>query len=367
MSLTSNSRRSFLSGFAKLGAAAAVAPGLTPTVAQAARTLDPTSSTAEAERRKLAYEVRNAAALYQKTQAYPEHPVNGDALNYPSGVVSYSKGVMQNAMGEFDSSAFFALSKACKSGKMEDYDLVMMGGTARFQNSLAANAYTLEGADSHQLAMPAPPACSSAITAAEMVEDYWRALSRDVAFTDYSTSTVIQNAGAEMNTLSGYTGPKAGGKVTPDVLFRGQTPGDAAGPIVSQFLLKPIPYGGTVIPQLWRTYTPGVAYMTTYAEWLNVQNGIAPSATQQFDSTPRYIRNLRDLAAFVHSDYPYEAFLNDACILQGLGSAVASRTNPYAQSSTMTGYVTFGPVMVFDLVARVTAAILKAAFFQKWA
>ncbi len=361
------SRRSFLSGVAVAGAASAV-PGMLKAEENGAKMepLAKSTSPSETARQRLAYQVRLAAANYQKDQPVAAHAVNVDETRSPSGVVSYSKGLMQNALGEPDSLSYRAFVKACETGSMDSFNLVVMGGTSRLANPLGAYAYGLEGADSHQLTMPAPPSCSSAGMAADMVEDYWRALTRDVAFNDYGTAGLIQQASDDMSTLSAYSGVKVNGKVTPNVIFRGQTAGDLQGPILSQFLLKPIPYGGTIIPQTWRTYTPGSDYVTTYGDWLNIQNGIPPTATQQFDTTPRYIRNMRDLAAFVHNDYPYEAFLNAACILQGLGGAVASTTSPYAVGGPTTGFVTFGPVMVFDLVSRVAAAALRAAWFQKW-
>jgi hypothetical protein len=35
-------------------------------------------------------------------------------------------------------------------------------------------------------------------------------------------------------------------------------------------------------------------FMTTFSEWLSIQNGCTPSRTTQFDPTPRYIRSGRD-------------------------------------------------------------------------
>jgi len=39
-------------------------------------------------------------------------------------------------------------------------------------------------------------------------------------------------------------------------------------------------------------------YLTDFATWLSVQNGTPPVAKPQFESTRRYIRNLRDLARY---------------------------------------------------------------------
>ncbi len=371
-----NSRRSFVSGFAALGAASAVplaisaqdlgSANLSAGPAGLAAAAKPGAVVSNTSRLRTAWKIRTEAAAFQTSEAIPAHAINGDDIVNPSGGLSYSKGILQNALGEPNQEAYKAFKKACASGSVADFNAVVMGGTARFVNPQAAHAYVLEGADPHQLTIAAPPAFSSAAMAADMAEVYWRALARDVPFTDYANSLVVIQACDDLTTFSAYPGVKLNGRVMPANVFRGQAAGDVPGPLISQFLWKPIPYGGTILPQLWRTYLPGSDHLTTYSEWLNLQNGIAPSATVKFDPTARYIRNLRDLAAFVRSDYPYEAFLNAAAILQGLGGAVASSTNPYAVPGTTTGFVNFGPVMVFDLVARVASAALKAAWFQKW-
>src|SRR5207244_4227465 len=110
-------------------------------------------------------------------------------------------------------------------------------------------------------------------------------------------------------------GPKIGGKVTPQTLFRGLTPGDLAGPYISQFLYLPVPFGATFIEQRMRTYLPGVDFLTNYDEWLSVQKGYPPSQVEQFDPVPRYIRNGRDLSQWVHMDVLYQAYFHAMNIL----------------------------------------------------
>jgi len=75
------------------------------------------------------------------------------------------------------------------------------------------------------------------------------------------------------------------------------------GPYVSQFLALPIPYGAMTVPQQISTNVTGDDHMTSYLAWLNIQNGGAPDDHNVFDTTPRYLRDLRDLAAFVHKDF----------------------------------------------------------------
>jgi len=105
--------------------------------------------------------------------------------------------------------------------------------------------------------------------------------------------------------------------------------------------------------------------MTSYMEWLGIQNGTKASTSLRYDPTRRYIRNGRDLAEWVHQDWPYNGFLNALLILQGMKVNVDAG-NPYWGSTTQLGFVTFGPVMYFDLVARVAVEALKATWYQKW-
>ncbi len=105
--------------------------------------------------------------------------------------------------------------------------------------------------------------------------------------------------------------------------------------------------------------------MTSYNEWLNIQNGNPPSIGSTIDKTLRYIRSGRDLAEYVHRDYSYQAFLNTALYLIGSRAPVDSG-NPYLGSHTTGPFVTFGAPYILDMVARVTNAALKAAWYQKW-
>ena len=135
---------------------------------------------------------------------------------------------------------------ALNSGQWADFEAIPLGGAAKLSNPQAAYCYAMEGADAAALASPPPPAFASAWAAGEMVEDYWQALTRDVPFSQYGTDPTIAQAVADLNKLSDYRGPNVNGQVTPDVIFRGPTPGDLTGPFLSQFLLKAGSDGGGV-------------------------------------------------------------------------------------------------------------------------
>ena len=252
------------------------------------------------QRREQAFQVRLQAALNEKHLPVPDHPDNGDEETYPNKIGSYSKGLPHNSLGEVDLAAYQAFRDAIDSGRFADFEAIPLGCPdpsmqRKLVDPLAGLAFDLEGGDSHRFAIPPAPAFSSAQQAAEITELYWQALLRDAPFSEYETHPLAQAAATDLSRLTDFRGPKAGASVTPQTLFRGFTPGDLAGPYVSQFLLRPIPLGVQFIDQRMRTVMPGFDNMTDYADWLNVQNGCLPSQSLQFDPVHRYIRNGRDL------------------------------------------------------------------------
>jgi hypothetical protein len=77
-----------------------------------------------------------------------------------------------------------------------------------------------------------------------------------------------------------------------------------------------VPYGSLTVSQRQRTALPGVDFVTTFDDWLAVQNGALPGK-EPVDPSPRYMRSLRDLCYHVHYDALYQAYLN-ACDAAGV-------------------------------------------------
>lgn len=323
------------------------------------------SATRIARRKNAAFEVRNRAALAQMHVRVAAPVTNDDERLYPNALGSYTKAMPHDAFGIVDPAAWAAFIKAVETGISADFDLIPKGGTVKQANPQAAFAYELAGADSHALAMPPPPAFASAETAGEMVELYGHALLRDVPFESYGSDPLVPPVVAGLNALSDFRGPKAGGVVTAATLFRGITPGDLAGNYISQFLLLPVPYGAQTIHQTYKVPMEGDDHMTTASSWLNILRGGAPTTSISYDATPRYLSTARDLGEYVHRDYTYQAFLNAALILLGMGAPVRSG-NPYKTSVNQGAFVTFGGPDVLARVADVSQSALKAAWFQKW-
>jgi len=323
----------------------------------------------EPERSKRAFLLRGNAALQDRNAGYPSHPTNGDELRYGNRIGNYSKGLPHNSIGEVNPAAYSSLLQAVNSGAAQDFEAIIVGGSTPLVDPQAGLAFDMEGLDSHQFVQGPPPALASAQRAGEAVEDYWMALLRDVNFTQYGTDPTALAAAAELSGLTHFRGPRENGRVSPRTLFRGFTPGDVIGPYVSQFLLQPITYGAIPIEQRINTYlslsSGGSDYLTDTGSWLAIQNGAPPLQQQRTDPTPRHIRNGRDLAAYVHIDALYEAYLN-ACIWLIDNHAPFNPGNPYNSSRNQTGFGTFGSPHVKALLAEVSTRALKAVWFQKW-
>ena len=360
------SRRGFLRG---VGGAAAVTAGMgtfgaalaAPQEAEAAL-IGPYKGQ---QRRQAAWALRKDAAQAQKQSPQGAHPTNSDEDAFADRRGSYSKGLPHNHLGEVDQNAYRTFLAALESGDPADFEAIPMGGNGRLVSPQSAYTYSMAGADSHRLGMPAAPALTSAREASEMTEVYWQAVTRDVPFTDWGAEPLTVAAAADLSNMGDFRGPKAGGQVTPGTLFRGGF-GDLQGPYLSQFLWQTVPFGIGTIEQQYFTPVNGDDYMTSYGDWLAVQRGILPAPTQVLRPYARYISTGRDLGEYVHRDFSFQAYMNAALICLSYGDAALDPANPYVGSASQYSFVTFGGPDILDLVAQASQAAFKAAWFQKW-
>jgi hypothetical protein len=319
--------------------------------------------TPEADRLAQAFRVRRQAAEHARGLGAGAHHANGDEARLP-GIACYSKGLPHDELGVADPKAYGVLLAALGSGKPEDFERIPLGGFVKLANPQAALAFDLLGPDASQPACLPAPGFSSPEQASEIVELYWQALARDVPFAEYEGNPLIQNAAEELSTLPGFRGPKQGGKVISETLFRGVTAGDLAGPYVSQFLWKPIPWLPLKVDQKIRTAVAGLDFMTGVEDWLAMQNG-ALGGVNRFDPVPRYIRSGRDLGEYVHRDFTYQGF-QGACLIALKAGTLPDGGNPYKHSRTQGAFTTFGQPYLLYLLAVVTQVALKACWYQKW-
>lgn len=358
-------RREFLS---KVGRAAVLA-GSAPSVLQAALSTaaqaEQTTTPRSGSRTAHCVGIKKSAAVANAGMPMPVNRSNGDEQRHPAGIVSYHKGLPHNEIGEVDLRAYRSLLRALETGRSADFEKIPLGGKIKLSNPQGGLAFDLGACDSHQTFMATPTALATARRAGEMVENYWMALLRDVNFADYPTNPTAAAAMAELNKAGDFRGPRLKDFVTPQTLFRGCTPGDLVGPYVSQFLLQPIRFGALHVNQLYSTYDPGLDYMTDAASWLQVQNGQGPFEVNVSDPKPRYIRNGRDLSAYVHCDGPYQAYLTAAHWMMQ-NDVPLNVGNPYEKSTTQEGFQTFGGPHVLSLLAEVSNRALKAVWYHKW-
>jgi membrane-associated phospholipid phosphatase len=313
-----------------------------------------------------AYEMRMRSAEIWKSLPEIPHPVNGDEVRYPDKINSFTKTLRHDPLCIVEPASYASMMRAVMTGKTEDFDAVLRGGSVRLKNPTGAHNFQLVGPDQSQYTMRAAPSMASAEQAGEMTELYWQAVARDVPFTGYDTNPVIAAACDDLSRLSDFRGPRENGKVTPATAFRGMTPGDLTGPYVSQFLLMPFRMGHIDIDQKQRSLLPGLDYMADYASFLTIQLGLGKGEGNQEETTARYPRSPRDLANVAHHDYSYSPFYHAAWKLLSYGDLALSENAPYVWSKSQDAFVNFGPVDEFDLLARAAKAAFHAAWWQKW-
>ncbi|MEM9330080.1 MAG: vanadium-dependent haloperoxidase [Pseudomonadota bacterium] len=375
------------------------------------------------DRRQQSLDVRESAAKLAADRVHPEHLANGDeqkyaVANYP---MSFTKGLEHDEVTGLVSNKqdFEAFRQAIDNGFIEPYTTRVRVprpegvGRRRWEAPTAGVAFDLEGPDAQAVTMPPAPALNSDELNFEMAEVYELALLRDTPFSIFdegggSGQNALNRAIKRLNNLpyamNGFQDrPRLtdeSGKLTRQTVFRGSSPGVGEGPYLSQFLLignrdltgslNPedgrIMYGAQRINQRVPEAVKGVDYMTTWADWLAVQNGFDVNASngtssgQEFTGKYRFIHTLRDLATYVHFDALYQAYLNACLILLSSRTPFdpafdnLSGTDNHSVlidaeneiTSTTGGFALYGGPQIQTLVTEVATRALKAVRFQKF-
>jgi hypothetical protein len=281
---------------------------------------------------------------------------------------------------------------------------------------------------------------------AEAVELYWMALLRDLPFRRWvpkgqlaappadwaqleKDGATIDNAVKDLDKVKDFFAeayPVEKKHVTTQTIFRGSTQGDRVGPFISQFLLRGntvhcargkkirshpsagvIPEGAVPNMQKQATVEPYVDFLRARDEWRCVEQGfVDPTGTDPIEcENSRFIRDLRDLANWVHLDNPAQHFRNAALLLlnepplkhekrraigrmppdmftMDMGEQEKTDVckpvgkpfpmapcNPYVKgddAKTQMGFVTFGTEHVLNAIGDVADLALRAAWWQKW-
>ena len=128
------------------------------------------------ERRQRALRMRVDAAEGELGDGLPERVTNGDEGEYPLGLVSFSKALPHNTLGEVDADAYRTLLRALDSGRRADFEAIPLAGATKLTNPEGAFAFEPEGPDPWSVVVEPPPRFASEAFAGETIECYWLAL-----------------------------------------------------------------------------------------------------------------------------------------------------------------------------------------------
>lgn len=375
------------------------------------------------DRRQQAYRTRVEAAELARSREHPAHLANGDEERWAHSnyAMSFTKGLKHDEDTGLvkDPSHFTAFRRAIDDGFIDPFTANVPRPTVtakkdklprrNWEAPSAGVVYDLEGPDAQAVTMAPAPALGSVELAYEMAEVYELAILRDVPFSEFAGADDDDNKVTQsikrLNALkiNGHAFPLDGSdgcrprtthpvtkKLTPQTAFRGSSPGVEVGPYLSQFLLVGnvnreetseiadgrIAYGAQFIDQRVLESIAGRDFMTTFADWLDVQDGFNPGP-QPLGKGRCFITTPRDLANYVHFDQLYQAYLNACLILLEMGSPLDPAFNALSGVGNLqvgteslprhnAGFALYGGPHILTLVTEVATRALKAVRYQKF-
>lgn len=299
-------RASFLET-SSLGVVAAVMGAPSPSVAsEASAAVAPPG-----DRKTIAFERRLRAATEDRDQFAPSVS-NGDEARYADvGYIgSFTKGLPHDARGRVDDAAFRAFRRAIDARDPSLLDPRTSATLRRVLERTLSDDTCIAGCDPFGIAIAAPAPLASARIAHDAIELAWWALARDVPFAAYDGDATIAAASRDLGR-------------TPQTLFR-PTGAAAKGPMISQLVLLPIPYGAYgSFDQRYAFFAPGRDYVTSLERYRATRDGVETGDRAAFESTKRYVATGRDLATWVA--FPIEPFRNAAQIIGALPGDARAR------------------------------------------
>src|SRR6185436_11334928 len=385
-------------------------------------------------RKQRAREVRYNAADLAHDRPHPRHVSSGDEFrlrrtnavtNIPSLLNSFTKGFEHDLNGFIKNNAHFeAFIRAADIGDIDQITSLDLNANTTWLSKIARDVpaltrgwesmgsgqtFDLEGRDAQAITIPPAPLIDSDELCAEMAELYWMALCRDVKFTEFMGNATVIAAVNHMNGLDWiknrrirglkeferdrkrgfFENPAPAQAFNPSNIFRGNIIGADIGFYISQFLYVGnmsqglsgigftedqgiIQYGSITIDQRVRIATPELDYMTTWEQWMDVQNAAdlrmletyvnAGNTANNRDTGYRFILTPRDLATYVHYDQLHEAYFN-ACIIMLNKRVPFDPGIPFRDADSIDkqiGFATFGGPHILTLVSEVATRALKA-------
>jgi len=272
--------------------------------------------------------------------------------------VYFSKGLRHTPQYQCDAWIRRHVYQAIDRGDIQGVEAAMEDSGV-LANPIASAALLDSGPDSVQYALARPPSINSRELALDALELCWAALCRDVPFGRYGEDDRIGSAVAELS--------NAGTPRLSSVNLFGPIGPNRPGPRVSQFLLSETVLGGVKQSLAGILAEPGVDYITSFSEFLRIQDGLLPARTLKMDPRARYPYSGRSLASIVYRDYPAQYFMMAAQQISDMGGFGAfNRSHPYAKLRAQVPFATFGLPHCFALLNNVACHALTVAWFYKW-
>lgn len=367
-----------------------------------------------AQRRDRAKLIRIKTAELAHDRKHPKHSANGDEQKYRNKMASFTKGLPHDIKSGvlYNPEHFDEFVKSINTAKTEDQRNVCLGPwdttighngfisniaksrkaeVRGWESSGAGHIYDLQGIDAQAVTMPPVPKLASGELLAEMTECYCMALLRDASFLDFDksdtpTGKLVAKAVSWINDAAKNS--KLPGPYDPKTVFRGAFAGERVGPMISQFLLvgtegidkyNPkdiaeglVQYGAMTMDQRVKVATPGKDYMTTWASFIDVQNGADLKGAETYEDHARFTCKPRDLATYVHHDALYQSYFNACLILLGLLKPDGLHFDdgiPFQEHDSedkQSGFASWGGPHILTLLTEVSTRALHAVRYQKF-
>ena len=306
----------------------------------------------------------------------PIHITNGDEEKYgPNSqfpfIGNFHKTLPHYPNGTVDVDAYQMLVNECIA-KNNVTACEEVPGMGKLVNSLGGYYLPAQGIPPFALVLPPPPSVDSAELALMYAELAWMALSRDIPFSQYDDNELVQEAAASLAEFASHPDIDnemwrrpigQDGQIDPGTqLFRLAYEGVTDGPMVSQFLHETFEVDGIVVVPKITTFLPDSDTMTTFEEFLCVQNGGTDCfAAPAKDPIPRYIRNARDLGLVSQKDIATSIYTRAAYINGILQPDISFYRNVDRQQ----GFSTQGLPRIHEQIVAAAAGV-SPAWFSKW-
>jgi len=313
--------------------------------------------------------MRIAAAQFEQGQAEnTTWPRNTDQTDIPSFIAMFSKTLNHDSEGRVVPSEYETLRDGIEQRDIAKISSVPNPGTLKLVQPLAAFILNMVGPAPSSISLPAAPSMSSAESAGEMVEDYCKALARDIPFVDFSTDSTITAMVGYMNALSDFKGPSP---VTAANIFRGLSPDDLIGPYLSQLFFLDVSVWPKNITAVVDHPTRSSANnrMISSATYLSVENGTVTESNPTLAGVETYTSTGRDLAYIVWQDAP--GYLYELASKRALDAgAPLSPINPYLNApldNNQEAFITWSFTDLRSCLQSSAQVALSAAWYGKWA